>query len=101
MYAKTLMLLLSILMSTQVAFAKPYTPNAGSKERKAIMDALRKPIIREAKTRPTFIVNYLKVDNGWAFTQVRAVDSKGKALGPDYMDGSVHALLRKVKNQWE
>ena len=101
MHKEHLSVFVVALVLCQGAFAKSHTPKAGSQERKAIMDALRVPIQKEAKTRPTFIVNYLKVDGGWAFTQVQAVDAKGKVLGQDYMDGNVHALLRLTKNNWK
>lgn len=65
-------LLISI---SQTTFAdEPHTPAKGSPERKAIMDALRPVFSQYGEV--VFVVNYLKVHNGWAWTDVTP-------LGPD------------------
>ncbi|SRR5581483_3098374 len=50
-----------------------HTPEKGSSERQAIMDALR------GNQNVVFQVNYLKVHNGWAWVDTTPLDSKGRA----------------------
>ena len=44
-----------------------HTPERGSEERKAIMDALRPPVEKKLRQQVIFKVDHLKVQNGWAF----------------------------------
>src|SRR5215469_5738450 len=46
---------------------QPYTPEKGSAERKAIVDALRVPVERTLHQPVIFKIDSLKVLNGWAF----------------------------------
>ena len=102
--------LMPALFATQSAYARPanvavHTPKPGSKERAAIMDAIRVPVQRFHKgKRPTFTyVDNFRVGGGWAHLSAVTVDSKNKPLGPDpeepYMGMS--ALLKLVKGQWK
>ena len=74
-----------------------YTPPPGSPERKAIMDAYRAEWMGGDQSRPVvFVVNYLKVRRGWAYTTVT----------PQSPDGSQNyetesGLLRKRNGQWK
>ncbi len=97
------------LLTTQTALARPanvavHTPKAGSKERSAIMNALRVPVQRShGGKRPTFThVDNFRVGGGWAHLSAITVDSKGKPLGPDpeqpYM--GLSALLKRVNGKW-
>lgn len=97
------------LLTTQSAYARPanvevHTPKAGSKERSAIMNALRVPVQRFHKgKKPTFTyVSGFRVGGGWAHLSAMTVDSKGKPLGPDpespYM--GLSALLKRVNGNW-
>lgn len=70
--------------------AKAYTPAAGSAERRAIMDALR----RDQKV--VFKVYYLKVHGDWAWTDASPLDDKGRPVaegGP--------SLLHKENGTWK
>ena len=98
------------LLTAQTAQARPTnvavrTPKPGSKERGAIMNALRVPVQKFHKgKKPTFTnVDSFRVGGGWAHLSAMTVDSKGKPLGPDpeepYMQLS--ALLKLVKGQWK
>ena len=74
---------------------EPHTPVKGSPERKAIMDALR-PGYQETASQVTFVVNFLKVHNGWAWTDVTPLGPDGKAVaegGP--------ALLHFENDVWK
>jgi hypothetical protein len=67
-----------------------HTPEKGSAERQAIMDALR------GSDQVVFQVHYLKVHHGWAWADVTPVDSKGQATaegGPN--------LLHLVAGKWQ
>ena len=59
-----------------------HTPEKGSAERQAIMDALR------GNQQVVFQVNYLKVHNGWAWVDTTPLDKSGKATaegGPNLL----------------
>lgn len=97
------------LLATQSAQARPanvavHTPKPGSRERSAIMDALRVPVQKSYKgKKPTFTsVDEFRVGGGWAHLSAMTVDSKGKPLAPDpdspYMP--LTALLHMEKGRW-
>ena len=95
------------LLTTQVAHARPanvplHTPKPGSKERGAIMNALRVPLQKHHKgKRPTFTsVDGFRVGGGWAHLSCLVVDSKGKPIDPE-MNFDLVALLHLVKGQWK
>lgn len=72
-----------------------YTPQPGSAERQAIMDAVRADAMKYHKMKMVFRVMHLKVSGVWAYTHVM----------PRSPDGSQHyedlvALLKKVKGRW-
>jgi hypothetical protein len=95
------MLIGCLLVATaSVALAAPTTPKPGSKERQAIMDALRKPVSREAGKPVIFEVAHLKVDQGYAFLEgnVRAKD--GSRLPTEIADSDLLALLQRQKSGW-
>lgn len=89
-----------------LAGEKPHTPKKGSKERKAIMDALRVPVEKELKQKIIFSVETLKVLKGFAYLagaplqpDGRPYDAK-KAGYEEIFENGVCALLKKEKNQW-
>ena len=67
-----------------------HTPAKGSEERQAIMDALR------AGSNPNvvFVVNYLKIHNGWAWADVSPVEGGRTAEGGP-------ALLHLQNGHWK
>ena len=85
----TLILCLLLISLCQMAFgqgaqktAGAYIPAKGSPERQAILDALRgdQPV--------TFQVHYIKVHNGWCWTDTTPLDKQGKATaegGPNLL----------------
>lgn len=94
------------LLATQTAFARPanvavHTPKAGSRERSAIMNALRVPVQKFHKgKRPTFTnVNSFRVGGGWAHLSCEVVDSKGRPLETE-MQLDFSALLKLEKGKW-
>lgn len=67
-----------------------HTPEKGSEERQAIMDALR------GNQQVVFQVNYLKVHNGWCWVDTTPLDSKGRVTaegGPN--------LLHQENGRWK
>jgi hypothetical protein len=78
-----------------------HTPRAGSSERKIILDALRVPVQRRVGQRVTFVVNHLRVQNGWAFFEGSARKTNGQTLGEKYLWGETSAILRKSGGRWQ
>lgn len=88
---------LCVALSVRSVYAAPrtYQPKPGSAERKAILDALRKPISKDLKRKVIFKVHHLKVCNGWAWTMVTALKPDGSEPGHEEFWGSAGGLLRK------
>jgi hypothetical protein len=80
------------------AFAKPHTPAAGSAERKAILDALRVPVQREAGQKIVFYNVTIRVENGWAWVLAVSKDKTGKKM--PLGDTMTQGLMHKVKGRW-
>ena len=105
------MLFLVCLCGGIVAQDMPYVPKEGGAERKAIMDALRKPVEAKLKQKVIFVISNLKAQNGWAFLVGTPQQPDGKPI--DYkitpyreayedgaFDNSLSALLRKQGDLW-
>ena len=100
------------LSATALAQSEPYTPKAGSPERKAIMDSLRVPVQKRLLKPVVFKVDDLKVQDGWAFLRGVPQQPNGKPMdytGTGYeqakkdgiFDDWICALLRKRGGKWE
>lgn len=89
-----------------------HTPAAGSAERKAIMDVLRRPCEEDLGRKVIFRVQHLKVAGDWAFARVVPLQPDGKEI--DYsrtkyredaaegiFDGEGEALLRRASGIWK
>jgi hypothetical protein len=98
--------------STKGLRGEVYTPEKGSAERKAIMDALRLPVEKKLNQPVIFKIDHLKVQNGWAF--LTATPQKPDGSNPDYrgtayqeaieagaFDNGVVALLHNVNGKWK
>ena len=57
-----------------------HTPAKDSAERKAILDAVHEEYKEGADHPAKFLVNYLKVHNGWAWINVTPLDASGKPV---------------------
>ena len=79
--------------------AAPYTPKPGSAERKAILDALRMPVEREARQKVVFYGVSIKVEKGWAFVHAISMDKAGKKAVLGDLDTA--GLLRKQNGRWK
>ena len=89
-----------------------YTPDKGSPERKAILDALRVPVERDLKQKVVFVSDNFKVQGTWAFVSGTPQNSTGGE--PDYsrtkyadqfdtgaFDNNFFALLKKTAGKWK
>jgi hypothetical protein len=107
-----LVVVMSIAAFGQLGGATTYTPEKGSAERKAIVDALRVPVEKKLKQPVIFKIDHLKVQDGWAFLQGApqkpdgaAIDYRGtvyqQAVDAGAFDNGVVALLRNVNGKWK
>ena len=89
-----------------------YTPEKGSAERKAILDALRIPVERDLKQPIIFVTDNFKVSGVWAFVSGTPQSPSGEA--PNYkgtkygeaenegaFDNNFFALLKKSAGKWK
>lgn len=88
-----------------------YTPNRGSSERKAIMDAARIPVSRDIGQRVIFVVDVLRSDGQMVFLQGVPHQSNGTPLDwtktpfredwlNDMMSDVVMVLLSRNGTRW-
>ena len=84
------------------AFAKPHAPAKGSKERGAIMNAVR-PQLSKSRHKPLITADTLNVEGSWALLSGGWVYADGAPLEPQYQDGpgtSFEALLHLEGGRW-
>lgn len=102
-----------LMLMTAPAFAqKATTPTAGSKERKALMDALRVPFEKQLGKPVIFVVTWLKVSGNFAMwegepkrTGGKPIDWKKTKFAEDYEQGMIDqismALIKKSAGKWK
>lgn len=97
------------LGSSLSIFGQAYTPKAGSSERTAILDVVRKPLEKAVLQKVVFVVDQLKVDEEWAFliaTPQAEEGGKIKYTGTEFeeeardADELTVALLKKEAGSW-
>lgn len=93
-------LMLAAIFSTHVSAEPVHTPPSGSVERKNILNGLRPSVERRVGQRVIFVVNRLRVKDGWAFFAGSARKTNGKTLSDKYLWGETSALLRKSGGRW-
>lgn len=99
-------------LAFSVTAQSAYTPEKGSPERKAILDALRIPVERDLKQKIVFVADNFKVQGNWAFVGGTPRNAKGGS--PDYsrtkyaeaenegaFDNNFFALLKKTGGKWK
>lgn len=113
MQKKSLIILSVILMFAFAAFGqKVYTPEKGSAERKAILDALRASVEKELKQKVQFSIDNFNVSGNWVFLSGEPQDSDGnrpdysgtefqEAIEADMFDNNFFALLKKTGGKWK
>lgn len=109
---KLLMTLTLGYLAAAAAFGQSvYTPEKGSPERKAILDALRVPVERDLKQKIVFVADNFNVQGSWAFVGGTPQSPDGgppNFAGTKYaeaedegaFDNNFFALLRKVSGKW-
>lgn len=104
----TIVLTASLFSSAQSTF----TPEKGSPERKAILDALRIPVERDLKQKIVFVADNFKVLGAWAFvsgTPQSASGGEPNYAGTKYaeqvdsgaFDNNFFALLKRTSGKWK
>ena len=113
MLKKSLFSLLIIAGLAAFSFAqKVYTPEKGSSERTAIMNALRVPVEKELKQKIQFSVQEFKSNGVWAFLSGDPQNMSGgkpnykgtpyqEAIEADMFDNNFFALLKKTGGKWK
>lgn len=104
---------LLFLSFVSAAFSQQvYTPEKGSSERKAILDALRVPVERDLKQRIVFVTDNFKVQGTWAFVGGNPQTPGGgdpdyrntkywEAVNAGAFDNNIFALLKKAAGKWK
>lgn len=114
MLKKSLISLAIVLVLAGAAFSqKVYTPEKGSAERAAILNALRVPVEKELKQKITFNVETFNVQGNWAFLSGEPLNADGNGR-PNYkntpyaeaveagaFDNNYFALLKKTGGKWK
>jgi len=84
---------------TAYGYSQAYEPQGS--ERRAIMDALRRPVSRRLGQTVIFHVSSLKAKRGWAYLRGAAHKTNDSSFGPDKAWGVVEALLHKEGSRWK
>ena len=97
---------MTVLLIVLIVFA---AASPSPSERKAVLDALRPKVETKLGPGVEFVVQIIRVENGWAFVMADPQRKVGKAIdghrifGDDFenMDGlRVDAVLRKRGSRW-
>jgi hypothetical protein len=113
MLKKSLISLAIVLLLAGAGLAqKVYTPEKGSAERTAILNALRVPVEKELKQKVSFNVEDFNVQGAWAFLSGAPQSASGGV--PNYkntpyedaedsgaFDNNFFALLKKTGGKWK
>ena len=105
------MLALFLFTASGVYAQTAYTPEKGSPERKAILDALRIPVERDLKQAIVFVPDNFKVQGTWAFVSGTPRSSDGgepsyagtkyaEDVGAGAFDNNFFALMKKANGKW-
>ena len=107
----SLVFVVSLAFTAVTLAQSAYTPEKGSPERKAILDALRIPLERDLKQKVVFVTDNFKVQGNFAFVSGTPQNSAGG--DPDYsrtkyaeqvdsgaFDNNFFALLKKTAGKW-
>lgn len=104
-------LLLIVTAAMSAAAQSVYTPEKGSTERKAILDALRVPVERELKQKIVFAANTFNVLGSWTFIFGTMQTPEGgqpdfsrtryaEAQREGFFDNNFQALMKKTAGKW-
>lgn len=102
-----------VLVFAFSAFAQnTTTPAKGSKDRTAILNALRVPVEKELKQKVQFEIQTFKMQGNWAFLNGNPQNMAGEqpdyskteykeAIDADMFDNNFQALLKKTGGKWK
>ena len=102
-----------VLVFAFSAFAqKASSPAKGSKERTAILNALRVPVEKSLKQKVQFDIDTIKVQGNWAFVNGMPQNASGgelnysiteyqEAIDEGIFDNNFQALLKKTGGKWK
>ncbi len=91
------------------AFSQVHTPEPGTDERTAILDAVRDPLEDSIHQKVIFVVDHMKVDGDWAFIMATPKTKDGGQINykgtvfeedADFGDELTVALIRKKRGRW-
>ncbi|HEX2639473.1 MAG TPA: hypothetical protein VHL50_02830 [Pyrinomonadaceae bacterium] len=108
----TLSLFLLAVSILAINAQKVHTPEKGSAERKAILDALRAPVERELKQPVVFAADHFNVQGNWAFIDGRSQTPDGKepnfritkyadAIKYGAFDNNFFGLAKRTGSTWK
>ena len=105
-------LFLIVIAAAAASAQQAHTPEKGSPERKAILDALRLPVERDLKQKVVFVADNFTVLGNFAFVSGTPQNANGGE--PDYtrtkyadqydtgaFDNNFFALLKKTAGRWK
>jgi hypothetical protein len=92
----TLLMSVIQLLCSLPLYGTVYTPPEHSDERQAILEALRQQVEKLTHLKVIFVVNYLKVDHGWAWIETSPQSPDGK----NHYE-PVSALMREKNCVWK
>jgi hypothetical protein len=105
-------LAITLFVAISAVSQSVHTPEKGSHERKAILDALRIPVERDLKQPIVFVPDNFKVQGTWAF--VSGTPQAPGGGSPNYaktkyaeaenegaFDNNFFALMRKTGGKWK
>ncbi len=110
MFYNIFLCIIVVLISSAFTMAQgDYTPEKGSAERTAILDALRVPVEKAFKQKIVFVTDDFKVQGNWAFVGGSPMLPSGQEPGlkntqfegyEDAFDNNFFGLLRKSGGKW-
>jgi hypothetical protein len=111
---KTLLSLIVLIFGLAIVAAAQdvHTPDKGSPERKAILDALRVPVEKQLAQPVIFVVDNFNVSGNWSFIggQPQTPDGErpnyggtryARAQAEGMFDNNIFALLKKTAGRWK
>lgn len=98
-----------LTFAAEAAAQRVYTPEKGTKERSAILEALRVPVEKDFKQKIVFVIDNFNVQGTWAFVSGTPQTPDGDAPNlrgtvfegeEDFYDNNFFGLLRKTSGKW-
>ena len=99
---RTIAVVVGLSIATPAAAQAVHTPGPGSAERRAILDAVRAPLVQHVGGQVEFVVQELRVGGGWAYLRAQPQRPGGGSIPADeYMDGNItYAMLQQQGGRW-